>query len=163
MGSLYEFCHWLEKTNLGLWVHNSVWAFPVIETVHIFGIIILVASTSILDLRMLGLAFKLDTVTKLARTYLPWAWLGFGIQLVTGLLLFSSEAVSMYGNIAFRLKMLMIVAAGLNALIFHVTAYTSVDNWEHDRVAPFSARFAGTASILLWFGIVAAGRWIAYV
>lgn len=163
MPRLYEFCHWLEKTKLGLWIHNSVWAFPVIETVHIFGIIILVASTSILDLRMLGLAFKQDTVSKLARTYLPWAWLGFGIQLVTGFLLFSSEAVSMYGNIAFRLKMLMIVLAGINALVFHVTTYTSVDAWEHDPVAPLSARFAGTASILLWFGIVAAGRWIAYV
>ena len=163
MHALFEFCHWLERTSVGSWVHNSVWAFPVIETVHIFGIIALVASTSILDLRMLGFSFTNNPVSRLARKCLPWAWAGFGIQVVTGFLLFSSEAVSMYGNIAFRLKMLMIALAGLNALVFHVTAYRSVGEWENDRVAPISARFAGTASILLWFGIVAAGRWIAYV
>lgn len=163
MHALYEFCHWVERTEVGAWVHNSVWAFPVIETVHIFGIIVLVGSTSIIDLRMLGLAFKEDAVSKMARRYLPWAWSGFGIQVVSGFLLFSSEAVSMYGNIAFRLKMTMIALAGVNALIFHLTAYKSVGKWEHDPIAPLSARFAGTVSLLLWLGIVAAGRWIAYV
>jgi len=160
--TLYEFCQWLERTKVGTSIHDSVWAFPVIETVHIFGIILLVGSTSILDLRMLGIAFKVDTVSKLARQYLPWTWAGFGIQVVTGFLLLSSEAINMYGNVAFRLKMLMIVLAGVNALVFHLTAYRSVGKWEHDPVAPLSARFVGTLSILLWFGIVAAGRWIAY-
>ena len=59
--------------------------------------------------------------------------------------------------------MLLIVVAGINAFVFHSVAYRSAGQWEHDPVAPFSARFAGTFSILLWFGIVAAGRWIAYV
>ena len=163
MHELYLFCHWLERTSLGSSIRDSLWEFPAIETVHIFGIIILVGSTSILDLRMLGLAFREDPVSKLAHRYLPWTWSGFAIQVVTGILLFSSEADKMYGNIAFRLKMLMIALAGLNALVFHVTAYRSVGTWENARVAPLSARFAGTVSILLWFGIVAAGRWIAYV
>ena len=69
----------------------------------------------------------------------------------------------MYDNRAFQIKMLLIVLAGVNAFVFHTLAYKSVGKWENDPVAPFSARFAGTFSILLWFAIVAAGRWIAYV
>jgi hypothetical protein len=121
-------CQWLERTRVGSSVRESLWLFPVIETVHIFGIILLVGATSILDLRLMGLTFRDEPVSKLAQRFLPWAWAGFLIQVCTGLLLFSSEATKMY-----------------------------------DPVAPLSARAAGLLSILLWFGIVAAGRWIAYV
>jgi hypothetical protein len=77
--------------------------------------------------------------------------------------MFSSEATKMYVNRAFQVKMLLIVAAGVNALVFHSLAYQSVGKWDKDPVAPMSARVAGLISILFWFGIVAMGRWIAYV
>jgi uncharacterized membrane protein len=160
---LYAFCQWLEQTSTGTAVRESLWLFPVIETVHIFGIISLVGSTSILDLRLMGLTFREEPVSKLAKRFLPWAWVGFLIQVVTGVLLFSSEATKMYGNLGFEIKMLLILVAGINAFVFHEIAYKSVGKWDHDPVAPISARIAGLASILLWFGIVAAGRWIAYV
>ena len=156
-------CQWLEQTSIGTSIRESLWLFPVIETVHIFGIILLVGGTSILDLRLMGLTFRDEPVTKLARRFLPWAWSGFIIQVTTGLLMFASEATKMYINTAFQIKMLMILAAGLNAFIFHSLAYQSVGKWEKDPVAPVSARIAGLVSILFWFGIVAAGRWIAYV
>jgi hypothetical protein len=156
-------CVWLEQTAVGSHVRESLWLFPVIETVHIFGIILLVGATSILDLRLMGVTFREEPVSKLARRFLPWAWAGFLIQVVTGLLLFSSEATKMYGNLGFEIKMLLILVAGINAFVFHEIAYQSVGKWENDPVAPFGARAAGLISILLWFGIVAAGRWIAYV
>jgi len=156
-------CHWLEQTSVGTAIRESLWLFPVIETVHIFGIILLVGGTSILDLRLMGLAFREEPVTKLAKRFLPWAWAGFIIQVTTGLLMFASEATKMYVNTAFQIKMLMILAAGVNAFVFHSLAYQSVGKWEKDPVAPLSARIAGLVSILFWFGIVAAGRWIAYV
>jgi len=161
--SLYAFCRWLEQTSTGTAVRESLWMFPVIETVHIFGIISLVGSTSILDLRLMGLTFREEPVSKLAKRFLPWAWAGFLVQVVTGLLLFSSEATKMYGNLGFEIKMLLILVAGINAFVFHEIAYKSVGKWDNDPLAPISARIAGMASILLWFGIVAAGRWIAYV
>jgi hypothetical protein len=99
----------------------------------------------------------------LGRRFLPWAWTGFAIQVTTGLLLFSSEATKMYVNAGFQVKMLLILTAGINVLVFHSITYQSVDQWDNDPVAPFGARAAGLISILLWFGIVAAGRWIAYV
>jgi len=156
-------CQWLEHTSVGTAIRESLWLFPVIETVHIFGIILLVGGTSILDLRLMGLTFREEPVAKLARRFLPWAWAGFIIQVTTGLLMFASEATKMYVNTAFQIKMLMILAAGVNAFVFHSLAYQSVGKWEKDPVAPLSARIAGLISILFWFGIVAAGRWIAYV
>jgi len=156
-------CHWLEQTSVGTAIRESLWLFPVIETVHIFGIILLVGGTSILDLRLMGLTFREEPVTKLAKRFLPWAWAGFIIQVTTGLLMFASEATKMYVNTAFQIKMLMILAAGVNAFVFHSLAYQSVGKWEKDPVAPISARIAGLISILFWFGSVAAGRWIAYV
>lgn len=162
MHILYSFCYWLGNTLIGRSVHDSTWMFPVIETVHLFGVVILVGFASVLDLRLMGVAFKDFAVSMLAERFLPWMWAGFAVQVVTGFLLFASEAAKMYGSDIFRVKMLMIAAAGINALVFHVIAYRSVGTWERDRVAPLSARFAGAFSILLWFGIVGAGRWIAY-
>ena len=163
MHLIFVICQWLEHTSVGTAIRESLWLFPVIETVHIFGIILLVGGTSILDLRLMGLTFREEPVTKLARRFLPWAWAGFIIQVTTGLLMFASEATKMYINTAFQIKMLMILAAGVNAFVFHSLAYQSVGKWEKDPVAPLSARIAGLVSILFWFGIVAAGRWIAYV
>jgi hypothetical protein len=163
MHMLFEFCKWLQQTSWGAAIRDSLWLFPIIETLHIFGIVALVGSTSILDLRLMGLTFREEPVSKLARRFLPWTWFGFVVQLVTGILMFASEAVKMYGNWAFVIKMVLIGVAGLNAFVFQSLAYQSVDKWDNDPIAPVSARIAGTVSILLWFGIVALGRWIAYV
>ena len=163
MDFILAFCQWFEHTAVGTSIRESLWMFPVIETVHIFGIILLVGATSILDLRLMGLTFRDESVSKLAGRFIPWALAGFIIQVVTGLLLFSSEATKMYSNLGFDVKMALIVVAGINALVFHAVAYQSVGKWDNDPVGPRSARTAGLISILLWFGIVAAGRWIAYV
>jgi hypothetical protein len=163
MNYVSTLCQWLEQTGVGTSIRESLWLFPIIETIHIFGIILLVGATSILDLRLMGLTFRDESVSRLAGRFIPWALAGFIIQVVTGSLLFLSEATKMYSNLGFEIKMGLIIVAGLNALIFHSVAYKSVGKWDHDPVGPLSARVAGLLSILLWFGIVAAGRWIAYV
>lgn len=159
---LFTFCQWLEYTSLGTAMRESAWLFPTVETVHLFGIISLVASTSILDLRLLGLILRRESVSKLAARCLAWAWGGFAVQVATGFLLFSSEATKMYGSRVFQIKMLLILLAGVNALVFHVLAYRRAAAWDDAPVTPSSARLAGFVSILLWFAIVAAGRWISY-
>ena len=163
MQHLMDLCTWLEQSGLGTSIRDSEWLFPVIETIHIFGIVLLVGATSDLDLSLLGWTYRDKSVSKMAWRFLPWAWVGFIIQLITGALLFVSEATKMYGNPGFEIKMVLIVVAGINALVFHSMAYQSVGKWENDPVGPLSARVAGLISIILWFGIVAAGRWIAYV
>ena len=92
-----------------------------------------------------------------------WAWAGFIIQLISGFLLFASEASKLYANLPFRLKMILIVIAGANILFFHYAPIAPSTRWDASAVAPVAARVFGVLSILLWFGIVAAGRWIAFV
>src|SRR6202021_2610051 len=149
MGLFLVFCRWLDHTAVGTAIRESVWMFPVIETLHIFGIISLVGGTSILDLRLMGLTFRDEPVSKLAKRFLPWAWFGFIVQVVTGILMFASESAKMYGNWAFQIKMLLILMAGVNAIVFHSLAYQTVDKWDRDPVAPLSPRLAGKLSSLL--------------
>jgi hypothetical protein len=161
MPDMMALCKWLESSWLGSGIAQSGWIFPAIEAIHMFGIVTVVGATSILDLRLMNLSLKNDTVSSVAGGTLRWALYGFGLMLVTGLLMFVSEASRCYTNTGFRWKMLLIAFAGLNALVFHFSAYRSVDKWDRGST-PFAAKFAGAFSILLWFGIVALGRWIAF-
>jgi hypothetical protein len=160
---MFSFCQWLENSSWATAIHQSLWLFPMLETAHLFGIVSLVGATSALDLRLIGLTMKGEPVSRIARRLLPWAWAGLTIQVVTGFCLFASEATRCFENKAFRIKMVMLVLAGLNALIFHETVYRRVTTWDEAPATPLGAKFAGCCSILLWFGIVAAGRWIAFL
>ncbi|HUE54916.1 MAG TPA: DUF6644 family protein [Candidatus Udaeobacter sp.] len=155
-------CRWLEQTSVGAGVRESLWLFPAIETVHLLGMAALVGTIAVFDLRLLGWMLRRERVSELAGRLLPWSWAGFALQVVTGALLFTSEAVKVYTNPAFRVKMLLIFLAGVHALIFHWTVYRDVASWE-GGVLPAGAKVAGFVSILLWIGIVAAGRFIGFV
>ena len=156
-------CKWLEQTWVGSSVRESLWLFPAIETVHLLGMAALVGTVTVFDLRLLGWMMRQERVSALARRLLPWTWAGFAVQLATGVALFLSEAVKVYTNPAFRLKMLLIVFAGLHALFFHKFVYRNVGTWDDGTVLPMSARVSGFVSILLWLGVVAAGRFIGFV
>lgn len=151
----------LEKSHVGLAISRSIWIFPAIEMLHLFGIVALVGATSILDLRLVGVMLRDEPVSKIVHGTLRWAWIGACTMIATGGLMFVSEATKCYTSDAFRLKMVMMILAGANALIFHSFAFRSVGRWELGGT-PLAAKFAGAFSLLLWFGIVGAGRWIAF-
>jgi hypothetical protein len=157
------FCGWLEQSPIGAAVRQSLWLFPAIETAHLLGMTVLVGTAAAFDLRLLGRALQRTRISDLARRLLPWTWVGFGLQVLTGSLLFSSEAVKMYVNPAFRLKMLLICLAGMQALIFQLVASRSLDAWDERAAVPGAAKIGGLISILLWIGVVAAGRWIGFI
>ena len=161
MPNMIALCHWLESTSVGSTIAQSAWLFPAIESIHMFGIVTVVGATSILDLRLMGVSLRNDSVSSVVGGTLRWALYGFVLMLVTGVLMFVSEATKCYTNTGFRWKMLLLLFAGLNALMFHFSAYRGIDRWERGAT-PFAAKFAGAFSILLWFGIVAMGRWIAW-
>ena len=162
MPDLLAFCKWLEQTSVGAAVRESLWLFPAIETVHLLGMAALVGTITVLDFRLLGWMKRRERFSELAGRLLPWAWAGFAVQVVTGVLLFSSEAVKVYTNPAFRLKLLFILLAGIHALIFHWTVYRDVAAWDESPVLPAKAKLSGLVSILLWVAIVAAGRFIGF-
>ena len=160
---MLEFCQWLDQTSVGSVIRQSLWLFPAIETVHLLGMAALVGTITVLDLRLLGWAMPQRRVSEVTARLLPWAWLGFGVQVVTGVLLFSSEAVKIYGNPAFRLKMLLLLLAGIQALIFQTVVSRKLPTWDDRPALPVMAKVMGMISILLWLAIVTAGRFIGFV
>src|ERR1700758_332916 len=155
---MLEFCQWLDQTAVGSTIRQSLWLFPAIETVHLLGMAALVGTIGVLDLRLLGWVARRQPVSEMAARLIPWAWAGFVVQAITGALLFSSEAVKIYGNPAFRLKMLLLLVAGLQKVISGKLAA-----WDERPSLPMLAKVAGLSSILLWIAIVTAGRFIGFV
>lgn len=163
MGSaLLQVCQWLNDTQLATAIRESEIVFPVIETVHVLGIALLAGTVAIVDLRLLGLILKRERVSQVAGQILPLTWVGFAAMLGSGVLLFLAEASKSYYNPAFRFKMLLLVIAGLNPLIFHSTVYRNVSQWDDAATAPWRARLTAYLSLSLWSGIIVAGRAIAY-
>ncbi|QMV19762.1 hypothetical protein GOB94_14450 [Granulicella sp. 5B5] len=155
-------CQLIYDSQIGTAIRESDYAFSIIESVHVLAITVLFGSISILDLRMLGVILREIPVTRVSRAIFPITWTGFGIMLVSGLLLFWAEAAKNYVNPAFRVKMLLLILVGLNPLIFHTTVYRRVHDWETLKLSPWRARAAAIASLALWSGIIVAGRAIAY-
>jgi hypothetical protein len=151
----------LQDLGLPTQIRESDWMFPTIETVHVFALVLVVGTIMTVDLRLLGLANKERPFSQLASEMLPWTWTAFAIAAVAGLLMFSSKALTYYGNIPFRLKMVCLLLAGINMLMFHWLGTRHLEAWDRGR-PPRAAKFAGGASLLLWTTIVAAGRWIGF-
>ena len=159
---LLAFCQWLENTPPAMAFRDSVWLFDIAETFHTLGIVLVAGTIMLLDLRLLGLGLKREPVSDIVSRIVPWTLWGFVFMLVTGLCLFSTEAVKLYDSPAFRIKLVLLSLAGLNALIFHRTVYRQAAEWDQASVAPPRARLAGLLSLIFWIAIIAAGRAIAY-
>ncbi|HEX3951331.1 MAG TPA: DUF6644 family protein [Steroidobacteraceae bacterium] len=151
----------LQDLNLPTQIRESVWMFPTIETVHVFALVLVVGSIMTVDLRLLGLTNKERRFSEVAAEMLPWTWTAFAVAALAGMMMFSSKALTYYGNIPFRLKMVCLSLAGVNMLLFHWLGVRRLASWDHQR-PPWTARMAGGASLLLWTTIVAAGRWIGF-
>jgi hypothetical protein len=153
---LLPFFEWCETTALGLLVRESVWLFPAIEAVHLLGLCLLGGALLVVDLRLLGLGLRTTPVAVLARSARPWLFGAIAAMLVTGVLLFLSESVKCYYNQAFWVKITTLPLA----LAFTVGVRQRVIGRE--GVTPLAERLTGAASLLLWFVVAAAGRWIGF-
>jgi hypothetical protein len=154
---LDSFFHWLQETSLAETMRASPVLFPWVESVHVLAIALVVGSIAAVDLRLLGLASRSRPITRLIGDILPLTWTAFAIAVMTGLTLFSSNAVEYARNGPMRLKMLFLAIAGINMLLFHLVTYRSVAAWDEALRAPLKVRLAGAASLALWVGIVAFG------
>lgn len=142
-------------------IRESDWLFPTIETVHVFALVLVVGTIMTVDLRLLGFANKERPFSQVAAEMLPWTWAAFGVAALAGILMFSSKALTYYGNIPFRLKMVCLLLAAINMVMFHWLGTRHLEAWDRGR-PPRAAKLAGGASLLLWTTIVAAGRWIGF-
>ena len=154
---LLSFFEWCEATALGEGIRNSLWLFPVIEATHLLGLCLLGGSLLVVDLRLLGVGLKRQTIAELAGQMRPWLVGAVVLMGVTGLLLFLSEAVKCYYNQSFWVKMttLLIALAFTFIVRARIIRTGGLDtSWQ--------TRLVGASSIALWFIVAAAGRWIGY-
>src|SRR5437763_7930494 len=110
--------------------------YPLVESVHVLALCLLVGVSAMLDLRLLGVTMRRVPVSQVARRLLPWITTGFMMMVISGMLLFYAIPVRSYHSIFFRMKILMLVGAGLNAWIFHAKVYRRVDRWDLYPIPP---------------------------
>ncbi len=159
MTPAYHFFDWLSQTYIGTQMRTGEYEFPTVEALHVMGSVVVVTATAILSLRLTGRFLRDVPTSKIVSETLPWAWFGFAVQVLTGLLLFMSEATLAYVNLLFQIKMGLILLAGILALVFHRTVYRRIKTWDLGN-PPFWAKFVGYSSIVIWFSVVAVGRWL---
>ena len=152
---------WLEHRPFAIAIAESTWLFPIVETVHVLAVTVVVGSVAMMDLRLLGAGSKDQAASEVIATSLPWAWSAFAVAFVAGSLMFSSKAATYYVNLPFRIKMVCLVLAAANMLIFHVVTARGMATWDRGTPPP-AARFAAACSLTLWIVIVASGRWIGF-
>jgi uncharacterized protein DUF6644 len=158
---LHAFCTTLEQLGFAQEIRESSWLFPTLETVHVVALAVVVGSIMSVDLRLLGRGLRNGPFTVLAREMLPWTWTAFVLASIAGFLMFASKAVTYAENGPFRVKLLLLALAALNMTVFHRLGMRNVAEWD-SRQPPMAAKLAGGASLLLWIGVVAAGRWIGF-
>ena len=154
------FLEWLQATWVGKLVAESLWGYPLLETIHSIGMAMMIGSLGLINLRVLGYKPELKLLD--VRQLLPLAWIGFTLNAISGTLLFTSDAVYFWDKYTFRIKMILIILGGINASLLGQRVFR-----EAAAGAPASPPAASTKSIaflslVFWFGAVIAGRLIAY-
>jgi hypothetical protein len=160
--SFYSFCLWLQNTPWGTAIRESTLVFPIIETIHVLGLGLSVGTVAVFDLRLLGRALRREPVSQIMSQIMPWSIAGLVVMFLTGGLLFWCQALKAYDSVYFRIKLVLLLLAGVNALVFQLTVYRSMAAWDKAEVTPLQARLTGGLSLALWIGIIAAGRTMAY-
>ncbi len=161
MATWHQWLRWVESTAPAVALREASWIYPIVETFHIIGLVGLVGAAAMFDMRLLGMSGQLP-VDRLAGHLLPWSRFSLIVVVPSGVLLFISAATETWANPAFRLKLLLIAAAGVNAYVFHRRTFCSVGEGNHGST-PAAAKLSAVVSLVLWTGVIAAGRLIAYV
>jgi hypothetical protein len=157
-----DWLFWLENSGLSSLIQQWIWFYPLVETLHILGFATLFGSVAMFDLRLLGYSRQV-LVTDMAQHLLPWTYISFGVVVLSGFLMFVVDAPEIAANPAFRLKLLLIAAAGINAVVFHARHFQSVKRWNRGIAAPVMVKAIALLSLILWTAAIACGRAIAYL
>jgi hypothetical protein len=161
MTTLQSLAAWLETTNIALFVRESAYGFPIVVGIHISGLMLSLGLMVWFDLRLLGLVWTTTPVSMVYRRIIPWAGTGFAVMFISGGILFTSYATDAIVNTAFRVKLLAIAVAGVNALIYHLRTERR-GQWDAEPRPPAAARAAGLISIFAWSVVLFSGRIISY-
>src|SRR4051812_13942479 len=162
MSQILSFCEWLATTPLSVGIHESTWSYPIIESVHVLALCLFMGFALLWDLRLINVTLRRVPVSEVQARVMPWTTVGFVLMAISGVLLFISDPVRFYGNIFFRIKVFLLIFAGVNAFLFHRGAGSRLIDWDSSPISPTGAKLAGFISIFFWAVIVVCGRLIAY-
>jgi hypothetical protein len=152
----------LQDTRIAMAIGEDDILFPWIECVHVLALTLVIGSIAIVDLRLLGLRSRARSVLETTAEALPITWTAFSIAVITGGLMFSSNAVAYAHNGFFQAKIALIGIAGLNMLVYHSFVAGGAASWQTAESTPLRARLVGGASLALWIAVAACGRWIGF-
>lgn len=155
-----DFCNWLQNTPYALAIAGSTWAYPFVQTAHFTGLSIWLATSLVVDFRLLGWIGKSYKPSELAKSLFAWNWIGFAIAVVGGASLFSTDAVAFSRNPALQFKLLLFFPL---ALIVHIFVQRrTMKSWGAGDVIPRFAQLAGLMEFLLWLSVASAAANIPY-
>lgn len=155
---LYPYFLWIENTRLGHGIRESKWTFTLAEVFHLLGLTLLLGTILLMALRLFGFVLQRKSVAGLARELMPLSMGGLTLTILTGTLLFTSEATKCWGNVAFRYKMLFLFLA----LLVQFTVLHRVARGDEQRFSPLARKITALVAVFLWFGVAIAGRAIAF-
>jgi hypothetical protein len=159
---LTAFADTLQQSGISEWMRGSLKALPIIEAIHVMAVAVVFGTIFIVDLRLLGYRDMARPFSRVFGETLRWTWIGFGLAVVTGSLLFLPNARTYVANTAFALKMLGLLGAGINMAVFELTTRRTVASWDSNAQVPLAARIVGATSILIWTWVIVCGRWIGF-
>jgi hypothetical protein len=162
MDWLLTFCRWLHDTTFAMGLRESAIVYPIVQGSHVLSLPLSVGTILWFDLRLMGVGMRGDSVSNVFDQLRPWMMLGFAVMFDTGAMLFAARATDAYASTYFQIKIGLLVLGALNITLFHLTVDRARHEWGTSTVPPFRARMAGGLSLVLWFGILAAGRVMAF-
>jgi len=152
----------LESSSIANRIRDSLYLFPLIESTHVIGLAMVFGTIAIIDLRLLGVASTRRSFRRMGSDILKWTWAAFAVTATTGVLMFVTNAGVYYHNFFFRAKMTLLVLAGINMLIFELTAGRSIHRWDKAPSAPRMGQATAALSLVFWISIIFLGRWIGF-
>ncbi len=158
-----KFSDWLSTTPVSLTLQSVAWIIPMVQSVHIIAIAIVMSSVVMVDLRLMGLMGHTQSISGLARRFIPWVWWSLLVLLLTGAVLITAEPRRDLLNAVFQAKMILIVVAIIVTVIFQETVRRNMEFWDLSPGRRAGAWVTAVVSLLVWTAIVGCGRWIAYV
>ena len=152
----------LEVSGLATRIRDALWLFPLIESTHVIGLSLVFGTILIIDLRLLGISSTQRSFKQMASDILKWTWAAFALTVVTGTLMFITNARVYYHNFFFRTKMLLLVLSGVNMLVFELTAGRTIHRWDNTPSGPRAGKIVAALSLTMWIGIIVMGRLIGF-
>lgn len=159
---LLSWARWVGDLPSSIALRESLYVWPFLESAHVLTLMLFAGTAAMLDLRLLGIAFRGVPAREFTDRLLPWTRAAFALMTITGMLLLYSNPVRYYFNVFFRVKVLLLIAAGVNIWWFHARTHRSIGQWNESPRPPRAARVAAIVSLAAWTGVIVTGRMVAY-